>query len=366
MRNLTLLLVFALAVTLIGACDSSPNNDTDPDPAPPDSTGQQNPDPTTLRGWADSAGVNIGTAVADNPLRTEDQYAEVLTREFNQVTPENVMKWNTIHPSRDSYNFGPGDTLVDTAEANDMDVHGHTLVWHSQNPSWLEDNSWSEDTLKTIMEDHIRTVVNHYGDRVQEWDVVNEAIGDGGSRRPTIWQNTIGDEYIAEAFRIADDANPDATLYYNDYGITGLNNKSDGVYDLVRNLVEQEVPIDAVGLQAHLSTDGGAPSLEELSENIQRFNELGLEVGITELDVAIPIGDGEPTDEQLQTQADIYERMLTACMEADDCSNFTMWGFTDRHSWIPNFSDGEDGAALIFDESYDYKPAYNALIRVLN
>ncbi len=361
MRYASVTLVLCVLLGLLG-CDSGGSSSEMTEPESPT-------DP--LRDLASQQSVRVGAAARAGPLLDGGQYASVLAREFNALTPENTMKWTPLRPSADSFDFSVADQVVAFAEENDMDVRGHTLVWHRQLPNWLTSHDWSRDSLMTILETHVKTVVNHYEEtypnRIARWDVVNEAIS-GTSRRPSIWQETIGPEYVALAFQWAHEADSDAKLYYNDYGIAGTSDKSDAVYDLVRGLVEEGVPIDGVGLQAHVLTYPPPPTEEAIVRNMQRYEDLGLDVAITELDVRVPLNtdgeDGRPSSEQLDQQADYYARFANACVGAPNCSDFRMWGFTDAVSWIPNAYDGY-GAALIFDETYEPKPAYDALARAL-
>jgi endo-1,4-beta-xylanase len=197
------------------------------------------------------------------------------------------------------------------------------------------------------------TVVGHYKGRIYAWDVVNEAINDDGTLRDTVWLRNIGSEYIELAFRWAHEADPQALLFYNDYGAEGLGVKSDAVYNLVKNLLEKGVPIHGVGLQMHVSLES-PPNPQEVAANIKRLNELGLIVHITEMDVRLTT---PPRWEDFVRQAEIYYSILKVCLSADNCKAFIMWGFTDKYSWIPGFFSGY-GSALIFDESYSPKPAY--------
>lgn len=373
-RLLGLALLTAVPLLLVG-CDSGGTAEL-PEDDPPETEPPETEDPSgPLRDLAADRGITIGTAVDVGVLLTDDQYADVLAREFNAVTPENAMKWNPLRPTQDEFDFEAADSLVAFAAEHEMDVRGHTLVWHSQLPEWLTSQDWSREggreELMGILKIHIKNVVNHYEEeypgQVSRWDVVNEAIeGEGTDLRSNIWLETIGSEYIAKAFEWADEANPDAQLYYNDYNIAGGGAKADAVYALVSDLVEDGVPIDGVGFQSHLSTEFGAPSAEALSNNMERYQELGLNVAITELDVRIPLGgDGEPSDGQLSEQAEYYGRFLNTCLFVDNCSEFRMWGFTDAESWVPSAFEG-DGAALIFDEQYTPKPAYDRLLEVLD
>ena len=294
--------------------------------------------------------------MAADPLRNEPEYAETLSREFNLVTPENSLKFGPVHPDRDRYAFGEADLIVDFAEDHRMQVRGHTLVWHNQLPAWLTEGDWAREELADVLHDHIVTVVGRYRGRVVAWDVVNEAVGDSGSLRDTIWLRVIGPEYVDLAFQWAHEADPDARLFYNDYGAEGLGPKSDAIYAMVESMVQRGVPIHGVGLQMHTSL-GGCPDPGAVAANIERLAALGLEVHITEMDVRIP----EPvTPEKLEAQARIYRDVLRVCVSARGCTAFVLWGFADCHSWIPDFFPGY-GAGLIFDENYAPKPACDAI-----
>ena len=199
----------------------------------------------------------VGTAVQAGPLAGEPVYRDTLAQEFNILVPENELKWDTVHPARDTYDFSVPDSMVAFAEAHQMQVFGHVFVWYWQLPAWLTDGGFSREELMSILEDHIKTVAGHYRGRVAAWDVVNEAIADDGSLRHTIWLDTIGPEYIDMAFQWAHEADPDARLFYNDYNSESLGGwqqaKSDSVYNLVSDLKQRGVPIDGVGLQVHTS-----------------------------------------------------------------------------------------------------------------
>jgi len=305
---------------------------------------------------AQGKGIWIGSAIAVQPLREESIYGETLAREFNAVTAENALKFAPLRPAQDQYAFADADAIVEFAEAHDMLVRGHALVWHNQLPGWLVERDWTREELMEILRDHIMTVVGRYRGRIAVWDVVNEAVADSCVLGDTIWLETIGPDYIEMAFRWAHEADPDALLFYNDYGCEGYGDKSDALYDLLRELLQRGVPVHGVGLQMHIGI-GQSPDPQDVRDNITRLAELGLQTHISEIDVRVP---GEPTEESLRQQAILYRNMLSACLSVPDCKGFVMWGFTDRHSWVPAFFPGW-GSALIFDESYRPKPAYAAL-----
>lgn len=326
----------------------------------PSAGGDPRATPSALRDLAPQCGIWIGPAVAYGPLIDEPIYGQTLGREFNLFTPENEMKWAPIHPQRFQYSFARADALVDFAAANGIALHGHTLVWHQQLPAWLSSGSFTRDEMIEILRDHIYTVAGRYSGYAVAWDVVNEAFNDDGTLRSTLWLDRIGPEYLALAFQFASDADPYSQLLYNDYSNESINAKSTAIYNMVSDMLGRGVPIHGVGFQLHTTLSG--INLASFSENLQRFHGLGLDVYITELDVRIEL---PVTDDKLATQASVYRGILDACLHQPACKALQMWGFTDAHSWIPGFFPGF-GAGLIFDESYQPKPAYSALAERLS
>lgn len=375
------LLTVALMAMLLVACDIGPPVGGTADPAPsdqssPSETPSASEDPSdaptddppgdetpaepadgTLRAAADAAGIELGTAVAAGPLSNEHDYRDVLAAEFSGVTAENVMKPEALQPQRGQFDFTDADALIDFAQANDQVVRGHTLVWHSQNPGWLTSGTFSDEELRELLETHVTEVVDHFEGDVKYWDVANEVIDDNANLRDSVWSQ-LGTSYIAEAFRAARAADPNAKLYLNDYSIDGINAKSDAYYELVQRLLADGVPIDGMGFQTHLIS-GRLPS--DMQQNLQRFADLGLEVAVTEADVRIDL----PVDDaKLATQADTFAGSLEACLAVPQCVSYTVWGFTDRHSWVPDVFDGQ-GAATPMTEDLAPKPAYDALLDAL-
>jgi endo-1,4-beta-xylanase len=318
------------------------------------------PQPDSLRALARDRGFLIGAAMSLDPVLAKRpdarDYLDTLAREFNILTVEHVMKFEPIHPQPETYDFSKADYVVAFAEAHDMAVIGHTLVWQQVLPTWLQDVECNRDTFIQILQDHIHTVVGHYRGRVLTWDVVNEAVRDDGSLDSTIWLKCIGPDYIDMAYRWAHQADPAALLFYNDYGGEGLGPRSDAIYGLVKTLKEGGTPIDGVGFQMHIDVDH-FPDPADVAINMERYAQLGLQVHISEMDVAIDI---PVTEEKLARQADLYRRMLAVCLDAPNCTGFVMWGFTDAQSWIPAYFQGYD-SGLVFDSSYQPKPAYYAV-----
>lgn len=362
--RLTTIAIAAFAITLpLGGAAGASGTQYGVVAQPPDSGAD------TLRGAAPE-GFFIGTAVAGgghhleqdypDPFSSDEPYRQVLAEQFNSVSPENQMKWEFIRPEQDVYNFTDADAIVEFAEANGQVVRGHTLLWHSQNPEWLEQGNFTADELREILREHITTVVGRYAGKIQQWDVANEIFDDNGNLRTSenIWIRELGPEIVADAFRWTHEADPDAKLFFNDYGVESVNNKSNAYLNLVRQYLADGVPVHGFSVQGHLSTRYGFPN--DLRQNLQRFDDLGVETAITEVDVRMDVPNGQPTQQQLTQQADWYAQMLNACLAVEDCNSFTIWGFTDKYSWVPVFFEGE-GAATVMTEELEPKPAFYAL-----
>ncbi|VXB83207.1 Beta-xylanase [Microbacterium sp. 8M] len=338
-------------------------------------------DKSTLRAQAPKD-LAIGTAVwgqkelvgYDPAAPTE--YQQVLGAQFSSLTPENDMKWESVHPSADVYDFASADALVAYAKDNHQQVRGHTLLWHSQNPAWVTEASktWTCDDARAVLHDHISTVVGHFKGEIYQWDVANEIFQDtwdaGGVRLRTEanpFLKACASDPIAlleDAFRWAHEADPDAVLFLNDYNAEGINAKTDAYYALVQRMLADGAPVGGFGAQAHLSLQYGYDTT--LQANFERFAALGLQVAVTEADVRIPLLPGEtaPTAEQVATQTDRYDAMLQACLNVSACTSFTVWGFPDANSWVPAVFPGE-GWATIFEDDYTPKPAFTAMLRSL-
>jgi endo-1,4-beta-xylanase len=313
---------------------------------------------SSLRSLAQQRHFFIGSTVNYDALENEPLYRQTLAREFNMVTAEDSMKFDHTEPQPGICTFAEGDAIVAFAKAHGMTVRGHNLVWYSALPDWIANGTFTRAQLINVLRDHIMTEVSHYRGVVNIWDVVNEAIDDNGNLRNSIWLRVIGPDYIDMAFRWAHEANPQALLFYNDYGGEGLSHKSDAIYALVRGLLSRGVPVNGVGLQMHVALDR-YPDQQDVLANMQRLAALGLQVQITEMDVEIQ-GDPRPLQQKLAAQASIFGQMLGVCLSFAPCTAFVMWGFTDAHSWIPAFT-GHPDAPLIFDAAYRPKPAYFAL-----
>jgi len=308
-----------------------------------------------LKDVASAKGKYIGTAVDDAPLaQNEAQYVQILGSEFNFVTPGNAMKFDATEPSQGQFNFANADRIVDFAIAHGEKVRGHTFVWHQQYPAWL--NNLDSNQLSAALQNHILTEGQHYAGKVYSWDVCNEVFDDNGQLRQDLWLQKLGEGYIAQAFQWAKQADPNAKLYINDYNTEDVNAKSDALYNLVKTLKAQGVPIEGVGFQAHFVVEYGVP--QRLQENLQRFADLGVEVAITELDLRMNM---PATQENLQKQAQQYQQVVAACVAVPKCVGVSIWGFTDKYSWVPQTFPGT-GSALIYDEQYQQKLSYGGVV----
>jgi endo-1,4-beta-xylanase len=297
---------------------------------------------TTLGAAAAEKGRYYGAAIAAGRLG-DSVYTGILNREFNSVTAENEMKWDATEPSQGRFSYGNADRIVSHAQARGMKIRGHALLWHQQQPGWAQGMSGS--ALRNAAINHVTQVATYYRGKIHSWDVVNEAFadGNGGGRRDSNLQRT-GNDWIEAAFRAARAADPGAKLCYNDYNTDGINAKSTGIYNMVRDFKARGVPIDCVGFQSHLTNS--APS--DYQANLQRFANLGVDVQITELDIS----GG--------SQANAFGVVTRACLAVSRCTGITVWGIRDTDSWRT----GQN--PLLFDGSGNKKAAYTAVLDALN
>ncbi len=331
----------------------------------------------------------VGAALNPAQFTGENQTEDAIIKaQFNSISPENILKWEVVHPQPGKYNFAPADQYVEFGQRNHMFIIGHTLVWHSQVPKWVfEDANGNPVTRKVLlrrMRDHINKVVKRYRGRINGWDVVNEALNEDGTLRQSPWMKIIGEDYIEKAFRFAHKADPQAELYYNDYSVES-EAKRKGALDLVRKLKSKGVPITGVGLQDHVSLD--SPTAQQIDATIGEFGKLGVKVMITELDVDLlpwpgsnlsadvslhaaadpklnpyPTGLPEAVQQALSTRyADLFRTYARHC---GTVSRVTLWGVTDRDSWKNNWPiKGRTNYPLLFDRDAKPKPAFDAVMQ---
>lgn len=341
---------------------------------------------TTLRHWAGGLDFNIGMAVSDGDNwfyssgAAEDDsrvWSRTLAGHFNAAVAGNEMKADATEPQQGVFSYKNADRLVKFCERHDMKLRGHTLVWHSQMPSWMgggedgmdNNNGYTREQLLKIMENHITGVVSHFRGKVYEWDVVNEALnpwnGTSDRMRRSIWYNVIGPEYIDSAFVYAHRADPDARLVINDYGVEfDGETKAMDLYNLAVRLKKDGIPITGVGFQAHTSLGELSSKKSKLRTLIRRYQQKGLDVSITELDVAVPYAQFD-TEQAFRTQAADYEAVLDVALVSPNVHTLVIWGMSDAFSWIDRNSKYTKGQPVIFDQYLQGKPAFASMLAKL-
>lgn len=332
----------------------------------------------------------VGVALNTNQVAGNDPQAIELTKQhFNSIVAENCMKMANIHPREDHFFWDEADAFVEFGEANNMHIVGHTLVWHSQAGDWIfvddEGNDVARDILIERMRHHIQTIVSRYKGRVHGWDVVNETILDDGSWRQSKWVEIIGPEFVQMAFEFSKEADPEAELYYNDYAVS-TPAKRDGIYDMVKDLIDKGVKVDAIGLQGHLTLD--SPTVDEMEEALLKLSSLGVKTMITELDITVlpwpseqvtadislnyeleekynPYAEGisEETNAALMNKyKDFFEMFVR---NSEHITRVTFWGVNDSQSWRNNWPiKGRVDYPLLFDRDYNAKPAVATILEM--
>lgn len=328
----------------------------------------------------------IGVAVnVRQSSEVDTASVKIIKKHFNSIVAEDCMKSANIHPEEDRYNFEQADQFVKFGQENNMAIIGHCLIWHSQLAPWFcvdqKGNNVSAEVLKQRMKDHITTIVTRYKGKIKGWDVVNEAIEEDGSYRKTKFYEILGEEYIPLAFQYAHEADPDAELYYNDYGMN-VPGRRDAVVKLVNSLKAKGLRIDAVGMQGHMGMD--YPTIEDFETSMLAFAGTGVKVMITEWDMsALPtvkrsanISDTVSFRKAMNPYPDALPDSVSAVWNArmkaffnlflkhaDIVERVTAWGVTDGDSWKNNFPvRGRKEYPLLFDRNYEMKPFLKELI----
>jgi len=325
----------------------------------------------------------IGTAMNAWQIEGKDTAAvRIIKQQFNAVTPENCMKAEIIQPGWDKYNFDLADKLVAFAKKNNIKINAHNLIWHSQLPAFMH-HMQSADSVRQYFVNHITKVASRYDGKVYSWDVVNEALNEDGTLRKDIFLDKLGDDYIVEAFRLAQKASPHSQLYYNDYNIEQPKKRA-GAIALIKKIQAAGVRIDGVGIQGHWKS--GAVPMKDIEESIKEFSALGIKVMFTELDLSVlpnpwdkttadvsataqgskkmnPYTDGLPDSaQQLLTKsyADLFRLFMKY---KKDISRVTFWGVNDGESWLNGFPiRGRTNYPLLFDRNFKPKPAFYSVI----
>jgi endo-1,4-beta-xylanase len=331
----------------------------------------------------------IGAAL-NQSVFTEQNTAEaaLVKKQFNTISPENVLKWESVHPRPDTFAFPAADRYVEFGEKNKMFIVGHNLIWHQQTPSWVfrdgSGNPVGRDALLARMREHILTVVGRYKGRIGGWDVANEALDENGTLRGSSWRKIIGDDYLVKAYQFAHEADPGLELYYNDYSLENAP-KRNGAIALIKQLQSQGIKIAAVGLQGHYKLTW--PATNQIDETISAFSKLGVKVMITELDVDVlpsatrsqtaevsmnfasqaalnPYTNGLPESVKTklaQRYADLFSVFV---WHRGEISRVTFWGVTDADSWLNNWPiRGRTAYPLLFNRDCTPKPAFDAVLK---
>lgn len=319
----------------------------------------------------------IGTALsADQILEKDTGVTNLVKRHFNALTAENIMKSMHMQPEWGRYDFSLADRLIEYSSQHGMAVIGHTLIWHSQLPRYVQQIT-DRDSLEQFFSNHILTIAERYDNKIIGWDVVNEALNEDGTMRESVFYRLLGDDYVVRAFELADQAAPNTKLYYNDYNIEQPL-KREGTLRLIDEIQEAGVRIDGVGIQGHWHM--GKVPLKEIEESIEAYAAKGLEVMITELDIEVlsrnftgaeiskrmeadstlnPYTDGLPDDVQLQLANDYKALFELFLKHKDKVSRVTFWGVHDGQSWLNDWPvSGRTNYPLLFDRELKPKPAF--------
>ncbi len=327
----------------------------------------------------------IGTALSADQIEEKDAKVDSLIRtEFNAITAENIMKSMYTHPQKDKYDFSLSDKFVAYGEKNKMFIHGHTLIWHSQLAPWMEKIADSTE-MKAFMKDHITTIVSKYKGRINSWDVVNEALNEDGTLRPSVFLKTLGEKYLVDAFKLAAKADPKVDLYYNDYNIEEPAKRA-GAIALIKKIKAEGGKIDGVGIQGHWRLH--SPSIKEIEKSILEYSALGIKVAFTELDITVLPNPwdlkGADVNQNFEGSAKMnpYPKTLPDSVQTklaeryasifklflkhkDKISRVTFWGVYDGQSWLNDWPiKGRTNYPLPFDKDLKHKPAYDSILKL--
>jgi endo-1,4-beta-xylanase len=327
----------------------------------------------------------MGVAINANQIQEKDILGNpLILKEFNSITPENILKSEKVHPRANTYDFKLPDLFAEYGQKNDLFIVGHTMIWHSQLTEYVK-NIRSKDSLLAFMQNHITKLGERYDGKIQAWDVINEALEEDGSYRKSVFYNVLGEDYITESFRLAQKATPKAELYYNDYNIEQPEKRA-GAIRIIKKIKEAGLRIDGVGIQGHWNVN--KLPLKDIEDSIIEFAKLGVKVHITELDLSMlpspwdlrgadvnqnypgspfmnPYPDSLPQAKQLHL-ANQYDALFRLFLKHEDkIDRVTFWGVADGNSWLNGWPiKGRTNYPLLFDKNYQPKPAYHKVMQV--
>jgi endo-1,4-beta-xylanase len=318
----------------------------------------------TDRGLKDVFRFPVGAAVKIKLLRNNAVYRKLILDQFNSITAENAMKFAALHPSPSVYRWNDADYIANFAAENNIRLHGHTLIWSKGNPKWVTSFQGSQEDWENLLKTHVQTVVSHFKGKVASWDVVNEAFDDNGNYKSCIWLEKLGPGYIESAFRYAHECDPDALLFYNDYGQEFGGRKLQAIINMVRDFKRRGVPISGLGLQMHTILRMDA---NKITKALQTSAATGLQVHISELEVSVRY----KKPESFQLDADLaskqaikYQEIFKAYNSIPKAQQFgvTTWNVADADSFRNSKIKNHD-FPLLFDHNYEPKAAFRALMR---
>jgi endo-1,4-beta-xylanase len=332
---------------------------------------------------------HLGAAINEDIILGKDlQSKNIVTSEFNSITPENSLKWMFLQPFPNKFNFGAADKYVELGIKNNMHIVGHALVWHNQLADFMK-TTVSRSEFKKHVENHINTVVSRYKGKIDTWDVVNEAFNENGSLRQSVFKKQMGENYIEDVFKLAETADPDADLIYNDYNLYKPAKRA-GVLKMVKKLQDNGININAIGVQAHWRLK--SPSLNEIEQMILDISDAGVDLMFTELDITVlpnpwelvsaevtrnfskfegdpkmdPYPNGLPKEIEIQLAKRYKDIFKLFIKHQDKISRVTFWGVIDQYSWLNDWPiKGRTNYPLLFDREYQPKLAYKTLVNLI-
>ncbi|RNC85297.1 MAG: endo-1,4-beta-xylanase [Balneola sp.] len=344
------LFLFVLLITSMACKDSSTSPEEEVDNTP------------SLR---NNVPYPFGAAIQTWHLN-DGNYVGVMRDEFSSLTAEYEMKMSPMYNDPSAIDFSDTDEFMEFAEALDIRVHGHALIWHSATPSWIENFSGSDAEFEELIENYIKTVVGRYRGQIASWDVVNEAFEDGGSNelRNSVFRQRMGDDYVAKCFQWAREADPDVLLFYNDYGMSQNGSKLDRVMSMIDDFGERGIPIDGVGYQMHISYNW--PSISQIQGATGKAVSRDLLIHYSELDIRVN-PEAEQTSYTLELDNRFTDRMMEIIELYDDVPEelqfgITMWGVKDDDTWLRSFWDNQDEWPLLYNEDFTPKTAYQSIL----
>ena len=331
---------------------------------------------------------HVGAAINEDIILGNDQKSQtIVSSEFNSITPENSLKWMFLQPEPNRFNFEVADKYVELGLKNNMYIVGHALVWHSQLADFMQIVD-AADEMQQYVTNHVNTVVSRYRGKIDAWDVVNEAFNEDGSLRKSVFYNNMGEDYIEAVFKLAQKADPQADLIYNDYNVYKPEKRA-GILKMVKKFKSNGVKIDGVGVQAHW--DLKSPSLYQIEQIILDVHAAGVPVSFTELDISVlpnpwkmvgaevtqnfsqfegdpkmsPYPNKLPTKVQKQLAKRYHDIFKLFVKHSDKITRVTFWGVMDKHSWLNDWPiKGRTNYPLLFDRNYNPKPAYKSVLEV--